>query len=206
MGRVEQQFKRLRALYPERYHRSQLKERIFQGMHPHLWDSMQFLYMKDDVGCEEFLAAVYEAENEGTEGKVVNMKAKAITVEKVIEESEKSELKDLKQQIESLTMIMKSATIGTGKTKGMEGISSPRKKELLGNSPQKVQGSSKKGKISLRSGQKPLQCFRCEGWGHGWHGCLTLENFNWRELMGPGVLSMPRNPGFVPTQTQCQSQ
>ena len=36
---------------------------------------MQFLYMEDDVGYEEFLAAVYEAENEGTEGKVVAMKA-----------------------------------------------------------------------------------------------------------------------------------
>ena len=39
-------------------------------MHLHLHDSMQFLYMKDYVGYEEFLAAVYEAENEGTEGKV----------------------------------------------------------------------------------------------------------------------------------------
>ena len=80
-----------------------------------------------------------------------------MTVEKVIEEREKDELKDLKQQIESLTMIMKGATIGTRKTKGREGISSPRKKELLGNSPQKrMQGSPKKGKISLRPGQKPL--------------------------------------------------
>ena len=62
-----------------------------------------------------------------------------MTVEKVIEEREKDELKDLKLegQIESLTMIMKSATIGTGKIKGREGTSSPRKKELLGNSPQK---------------------------------------------------------------------
>ena len=54
-------------------------------MHPHLQDSIQFLYMKDDVGYEEFLTAVYEAENEGTEGKIVNMKANAMTVEKVIE-------------------------------------------------------------------------------------------------------------------------
>ena len=76
--------------------------------------------MKDDVGYEEILAAVYEAENEGTEGKMVNMKAKAMTVEKVIEEREKDELKDLQQQIESLTMIMKSATMVTGKTKGRE--------------------------------------------------------------------------------------
>ena len=64
-------------------------------------------------------------------------------VEKVIEGREKRELKDLKQQIESLTMIMKSATTGTVKTKGREGISSPRK-ELLGSSPQKrMQGSPK---------------------------------------------------------------
>ena len=57
---------------------------------------------------------------------VSQMKAKAMTVEKVIEEREKSELKDLKKQIELLTMIMKSATVGPGKAKGREGISSPR--------------------------------------------------------------------------------
>ena len=143
----------------------------------------------------------------GTESKVLNVKVKAMIVEKVTEEREKSELKDLKEQIESLTMIMKSATIGTGKTKGREGISSTRKKELLGSSPQKrMQGSPKKGKISLRPGQKPLQCFRYEGWGRGWHECLTPENFNWRELKGAGVLLMPRNPGSTPTQTQSQSQ
>ena len=34
---------------------------------------------------------MYEPENKGTEGKVVNMKAKAMTVEKVIEEREREE-------------------------------------------------------------------------------------------------------------------
>ena len=52
---------------------------------------------------------------------------------------------------------MKSVTIGSVKLKGREGVSSPRKKELFGNSPQKgIQGSPKKGKISLRPGQKPF--------------------------------------------------
>ena len=41
-GRVEQRFKRLRALYPGRYDHNQLKERVFQEMHPHLRDSMRF--------------------------------------------------------------------------------------------------------------------------------------------------------------------
>ena len=54
---------------------------------------------------------------------------------------------------------MKSAMIGTGKVKGREGISLPRKNELLGSSPQKrMQRSPKKSKISLKPGQKPLQC------------------------------------------------
>ena len=38
--------------------------------------------MKEEVGYEEFLATVYEAETEGTEGKLLSTKAKAMTDEK----------------------------------------------------------------------------------------------------------------------------
>ena len=48
-GQVEKRFKILRALYPGRYDRNQLKERVFHGMHPNLRDSMRFLYMKEEV-------------------------------------------------------------------------------------------------------------------------------------------------------------
>ena len=97
---------------------------------------------------------------------------------------------------------MKSATIGSVKSKGREGVSSPRKNELFGNSLQKgIQRSPKKGKVPLRLGQKPLQCFQCEGWGHGWQECPTLENLNWRELVGAVVPSSPGSPGSTPTQT-----
>ena len=134
----------MEQLYPGRYDRSQLKERIFQGMHPHLRDSMRFLYIKEDVGYEEFLAMVYEAETEGSEGKVLNMKAKAMIVEKITDNKEQNELKDLRQQSESLAMIMKSATVGNVKPKSVEGVSSPRKKEVFGHSPSKgFQGSPK---------------------------------------------------------------
>ena len=44
--------------------------------------------MKEDVEYEEFLAAVYEAVMEGSEGKVVNVKAKA--VEKIIDNKEQN--------------------------------------------------------------------------------------------------------------------
>ena len=56
--------------------------------------------MKEDEGYEEFLAVVYEAETEGSEGKVVNVKAKALTVEKILENRKLNELEDLRQQIE----------------------------------------------------------------------------------------------------------
>ena len=103
--------------------------------------------MKEDVGYEEFLAAVYEAETEGSEGKVLNVKAKAMTVEKVTDNKEQNELNDLRQQIESLTTIMKCVTIWKIKPNVVEGVSSPRKTEVLGNSPQKgFHGSPKKGK------------------------------------------------------------
>ena len=38
--------------------------------------------MKEDIGYEVFLATVYEAETKGSEGKVLNVKTKAMTVEK----------------------------------------------------------------------------------------------------------------------------
>ena len=45
-GWVEQRFKRLKALYPGRYDHGQLKERVFQGMHPHLRVSMRYMRLK----------------------------------------------------------------------------------------------------------------------------------------------------------------
>ena len=58
--------------------------------------------MKEAVGYEKFLATVYEAETEGMEGKILNVKAKAMMVKKVVEKKEPTDLQDIKQQIESL--------------------------------------------------------------------------------------------------------
>ena len=41
----------------------------------------------------------------------------------------------MRQQIESLATIMKSAIVGSNKHKVMGGVSSPRKKEVTGTSP-----------------------------------------------------------------------
>ena len=82
--------------------------------------------MKEDVGYEEFLATVHEAETE------------AMMVKKVVEKKGPTNLQDLKQQIESLATIMKSAMIWKCKTKEGDGISSPKKKEMFQNSSKKA--------------------------------------------------------------------
>ena len=101
-------------------------------MHPQLRDSMHFLYMEEGEGYVEVLATVYDAEAEGSEGKVLNVKAKAMTVEKIIDNKEQNELKDLRQQIESLATIMKSDHCRECKTKSYRvGFLPHRRKKCL---------------------------------------------------------------------------
>ena len=70
-----------------------------------------------------------------------------MTVQKVVEKKEPTDLQDIKQQIESLATIMKSAMEGSVKLKEGEGVSSPKKKEVFWNSPKKeFQRSPRKGK------------------------------------------------------------
>ena len=162
--------------------------------------------MKEDVGYEEFLVAVYEAETEGLECKVLNVKAKDITVEKIVDNNEQNELKDLIQQIESLAMKMNSATEGNVKVEVVEEVASPGKKQVPGSSPWKgFQGSPRKGKGPLKLGQKPIKCYRSDSRGHGWRECLTPENLTWRKLVGAVVSSTPVSPGSTPIQTPDQN-
>ena len=87
--------------------------------------------MKQEVGYEEFLATVYEAETEGTEGKILSAKAKAMMVEKVVDKDEPTDLQDIRQQIKLLATIMKSTMVGNVKMEGREGVLSPKKKEAF---------------------------------------------------------------------------
>ena len=130
-----------------------------------------------------------------------------MTVKKVVEKKEPTDLQDIKQQIELLATIMKSATVGSVKLNEGEGVSSRKKKEVFPNSPKKVfQGSPWKGKGISKPGQKPIKCYRSDGWGHGWKECPTPENLNWRELVGAVVPSNPEGSASILTPTSGCSQ
>ena len=61
----------------------------------------------------------------------MSTKAKALTIKKVTEKRDQNELKDLRQQIESLAMILKSATVVNNKPKMGGGVSSLGKRKSL---------------------------------------------------------------------------
>ena len=54
-----------------------------------------------------------------------------MTVEKIVEKKEPTDLQDIKQQIESLATIVKSAMMGSVRPKEGDGVSSPKKKEMF---------------------------------------------------------------------------
>ena len=52
-----------------------------------------------------------------------------------------------------------------------------------------------------KSGQKPIKCYRCDDWGQWWKECTTLENLNWRELIGAVVSMTPGSSGSTLSPT-----
>ena len=90
-----------------------------------------------------------------------------MTVEKIVDKDEPTNLQDIRQQIKSLATIMKSTKVGNVKMKDGEGVLSLKKKEAFQGSPKKAfQGSPWKGKGLSKPRQKPIKCYRCDGWGH----------------------------------------
>ena len=45
-GRLEQKYKYLKEKFPDKYQTKDLKDRLFHGMHPHICESMRFLYKR----------------------------------------------------------------------------------------------------------------------------------------------------------------
>ena len=124
-------------------------------------------------------------------------------VEKIVDKDESTDLQDIRQQLKLLATIMKSTTVGNVKIKDGEGVLSLKKKEAFRGSPKKVfQGSPQKGKGLSKPRQKPIKCYRCNEWGHGWKECLTPENLKWRELDRAVASRNPENTGSTPIPNQ----
>ena len=187
-GRPEQKYKYLKEKFPNKYQTKDLKDRLFHGMHPHIHESMRFLYKKAKVTYEELLSKMLETEKDCCSSKSTSVKSKAAVVENEASPS----LQKLTQEISALTMVVKSASMGTPKTKASN---SKTKVDCLkgngskgshanGNSPRKGKGPAASAAGPFKPGQKPLQCYKCGGWGHTYKECASQGGINWRGLNG----------------------
>ena len=157
-GWLEFKYKRLICLYPDRYNLNILMERLFYGMTQHLRDSMRYLYKETETGYEQLLSAAREGEAEWVESKTIKAKVTSVV------DSGKKERDKLKIWIDKLTKELNKKEKGsfykkkTGKGENPTPVSSPK------GSP-KSKGPEITSHGPFCNGKKPLQCFKCGGWG-----------------------------------------
>ena len=195
-GRLEFKYKRLINLYPGRYDLNILKERLFYGMTQHLRDSMHYLYKEPDTTYESLLSSATEAEAEWLENKTIKAKAASYI------DPSKKERDELKAKIDKLTAeLAKKEKGGYFKKKSQKATS-----ETPANSP-KGSPRSKGPEITsagpFHNGKKPIQCFKCGGWGHVIRECSMSGNMNWEEL---NRVEPPAPVVIDPESTQLKQQ
>ena len=177
-GRIELKYKKLVELYPGRYTEEMLKERLFYGMTQHLRNSMRYLYKQPTTVYDELLQSAKEAESEWMDNK---LRVKSTTVE----DPGKREREELKERLERLTESMKVANLQTSRRDVKK--SSPRSPKsesprgAIPNSP-RSRGPAITSAGPFQGRRRPLQCYKCGGWGHVQRECPTSENVDWRGM------------------------
>ena len=157
-------------------------------MHQDLRDSIQFCYKKAETTYNELLNETLDAEWE----KFTEVKTTSLKVKSAVATTEDGGIKDLKQKIDQLTMVIKSSTFGGAKSKkGNPGVTNIASRQYTGKdkskkpaNPYKGQGPTTSVAGSFRNGQKPYQCYNCGGWGHSYRQCPSQGGIDWRSLSG----------------------
>ena len=182
-GHLKKTFKKLQEVFPERYRQPQLKERLFHGVNQQTRDSMRYLYDQESTTYDTLLAAIKDAETEWLEVKG-QLRVKGVVV------NEKTEIDELKIQLEKLQATVKSSNIKKDKDRKKLQKGSPRKED-----PRKQSnGPATSSAGPFGPDQKPMQCYKCQGWGHGWRECATKGNVEWGRVHGepnPTVTTIP---------------
>ena len=182
-SRLEKSFRKLQEAFTDRYKEEQLKERLFHGVNQQTRDSMRFLYTKETTTYDSLLAAIKEAEIEWMESKG-QFRMKSATV---IDKSQ--EIDELKQKLEKLTATVQSNSFKGARPKkekkeelrtGVTKQKSPRKDDPRNMS----KGPATTSAGPFKPNQKPFQCHKCQGWGHGWRECATKGNVDWARIYG----------------------
>ena len=164
-------------------------------MTQYLQDSMRYLYKKSETGYEQLLSAGREAETEWVESKTIKAKATSVV------DPGKKERDELKAQIDKLTKELSKIEKGSFyKKKGGKG-ENPTPANLPKDSP-RSKGPEITAAGPFHNGKKPLQCYKCGGWGHVIHECPSLGNVNWEELNQVEPAPVEIDPELKPSSQQ----
>ena len=177
-GRLENQYKKLKLAFPERYGDAQLKERLFFGMIAGLRNATRYVYKQSEANYEALLKAAKEAELEFTESKTVNVRAKAVGL---MEKGENPKIQELNNRIENLTASLKANNLAKNNGKTSSAPSSPMKHFHTGSGGPKDKKNEQRERDQAPENRKPMQCYKCGGWGHGWKDCPSPGNVDWRK-------------------------
>ena len=183
---MEKSFRKLQEVFPDHYQGNQLKECLFHGVNQQTRDAMRYLCDKKSTIYEVLLTAIKDAETKWIEAKgQVRMKSAVVP--------EQSELDELKERMDKLQAMVKSATVQKEKEKKKTRKTSPQKEDPR----TKTKGPATTLAGPFRPDQKPIQCYKCEGWGHGWCKCEPNE--------APVIIENVQVKGLVDSWAQISS-
>ena len=144
---------------------------------------MRYLYDQESTTYDVLLAAMKVAEMEWQELRG-QFRMKSATL------ADAGELQELKEWMDKLQATVKSATTRQEKEKKKTPKSSPRKEDPRKNS----NGPQTSAAGPFQPGQKPMQCHKCQGWGHGWRECATKGNVDWGRVHGEPTPKVQKGP------------
>ena len=152
-GKLEYKFRLLQEKCPGRYVDDQLRDRLFHGMSDKLRDSVRFLYSQPDCDFTKLLRAAMTCENEAASRALIKAKSLQVNVDGN-EQVASNGISSIREQLNQMSTILKGATFN------------PRPKNDKRDVRNKLQGPGTSSAGPFRKGKRPVQCYRCNGWGH----------------------------------------
>ena len=196
-GKLEYKFRLLQEKCPGRYVDEQLRDRLFHGMSDKLRDSVRFLYSQPGCSFTKLLRAAMTCENEAASRALIKAKSLQVGVEGN-EQVANDGIGSIQKQLDQMRTILKGANF-----KPNSGFKHQNKDKQDPRTNLKGPGTSSAG--PFRKGRRPVQCHRCNGWGHYKQQCPSEEpaegskewaNLNGEETKkgGPLPQEQPANP------------
>lgn len=200
--RLREAYKKLTTRFPKRFPLGDedriLCDRFFYGMRPDLKNGVRHLYDSENCTFGTLLTLSRRVEDEET---VTRVSAKGTVVDPVDQSSD-----DLRKQIEKVVKTVVKSNQFRGKRKGNSDNKSQKFNKKNPNDETKFEAGSMSMDIrQTTSGpgtssagpfaphQRPIQCYRCHGWGHVARLCVSQLNYTRGGKVKAGPLPSPKS-------------